>query len=258
MVVIGIQQQDMADPIDERAATETIFSHPNFSDGSHRFAIPVVLLVMTLHATLLMLAFFRSQSTPVTLSSPVISGVLIQVPEQPGSHTQAQAKQSTKQAVPTPTMPPKPIEIAQADNRLPPARERAPSEPVTPITRVSETPVDIPHVPSEQIKNEAEQTDDSSTAIVPPRSDAKHLNNPSPVYPRTALRLGQQGKVILNLLVLADGTVDVVTVKQSSGYQRLDNAAVRAVRRWRYSPASQNGQAIDYWYQQPIIFSLQK
>ena len=94
--------------------------------------------------------------------------------------------------------------------------------------------------------------------ITPPRADAGHLNNPAPVYPRTSLRLHEEGKVILTLLIRADGTVDEVTVKVSSGHPSLDKAALKAVKRWRYLPATQGGQAIDYRYEQPILFSLRK
>lgn len=62
--------------------------------------------------------------------------------------------------------------------------------------------------------------------------------------------------MLLELLVQDDGTVTDVSVKQSSGYARLDRAAVDAVQRWRYTPAQQNGQPIEYRYLQPVTFSL--
>lgn len=92
--------------------------------------------------------------------------------------------------------------------------------------------------------------------VVPPKSHANHLHNAAPVYPRTSKRLGEQGEVILRLLVLADGSVDQLSVKQSSQHPRLDKAALRAVRKWRYVPATQAGKKIQFWHEQSIVFSL--
>lgn len=64
--------------------------------------------------------------------------------------------------------------------------------------------------------------------------------------------------MILELLILADGSVGEVRIKQSSGYKRLDLSAVKAVKRWRYIPAKQSDKTIDYLYEQPIVFSLRK
>lgn len=93
-------------------------------------------------------------------------------------------------------------------------------------------------------------------ALVPPQSKAPRLHNPPPIYPRTSLRLREQGKVVLHLLVLADGSVDQLSVKQSSQHPRLDKAALRAVRKWRYLPATLAGKKINFWHEQSIVFSL--
>ncbi|MCB1657767.1 MAG: energy transducer TonB [Pseudomonadales bacterium] len=92
--------------------------------------------------------------------------------------------------------------------------------------------------------------------VIPPRSDASGLNNPSPQYPNMSRRLAEQGKVLLEVLILANGTVGDIKIKQSSGYKRLDDAALQAVKQWQFLPAKRGNQAIDYWYVQPISFSL--
>ena len=56
--------------------------------------------------------------------------------------------------------------------------------------------------------------------------------------------------------LLASGKVADVTVQQSSGYLRLDKAALSAVQHWRYQPAQRAGEAIDYRYRQRVEFSL--
>lgn len=95
-----------------------------------------------------------------------------------------------------------------------------------------------------------------SLPIVPPRTDAAHLNNPPPEYPTLSRRVGEQGRVLLNVYILADGSVGQIELRQTSGYERLDKAAVDTVRNWRYVPAHRGSEAIAYWYIQPITFSL--
>jgi TonB family protein len=63
-----------------------------------------------------------------------------------------------------------------------------------------------------------------------------------------------EGRVILRLLVVANGGVDRVEVTVSSGVETLDQAAATAVRAWRFAPATWDGQPIDAWVAVPIRF----
>jgi protein TonB len=92
--------------------------------------------------------------------------------------------------------------------------------------------------------------------VTAPSSDAAHLNNPAPAYPSVSRRLGEEGRVVLRVYVLADGTAGEVQVRTSSGYERLDQAAVDAVKRWRFVPAKRGTEPVAAWYLQPINFSL--
>jgi periplasmic protein TonB len=92
--------------------------------------------------------------------------------------------------------------------------------------------------------------------VVPPRADAAHLSNPAPAYPSISRRMGEQGRVQLDVYILADGSVGEIKLKRSSGFPRLDQAALEAVRHWRYQPARRGNEAIAFWYVQPLIFSL--
>jgi len=98
--------------------------------------------------------------------------------------------------------------------------------------------------------------DAGSAPLSMPRTDAAHLNNPKPVYPSLSRRMGEQGRVLLSVYILPDGSVGDIRVKQSSGFGRLDQAALDAVKRWRYIPARRGNEPIPYWYVQPISFSL--
>lgn len=92
--------------------------------------------------------------------------------------------------------------------------------------------------------------------VIPPRSDAAHLSNPAPVYPAVSRRLREQGRVLFDVYILPDGTVGEIKLKRSSGFARLDDAALEAVRQWRYVPAKRGDQPIPFWYVQPIDFTM--
>ncbi|MBP0119026.1 MAG: TonB family protein [Candidatus Nitrotoga sp.] len=80
--------------------------------------------------------------------------------------------------------------------------------------------------------------------------------NKAPAYSHMARRMGLQGKVVLNVEVLANGSCGQINIAQSSGHTELDNNALSAVKTWHFIPATQAGKAINKWHQVPIIFSL--
>ena len=82
-------------------------------------------------------------------------------------------------------------------------------------------------------------------------------SNAKPAYPTMSKRMGEQGTVVLRVLVKSDGSAGNVEVKSSSGFPRLDQSAVEAVKSWRFNPATLDGKAVDEWYQVPIPFKLQ-
>ncbi|OGS92009.1 MAG: hypothetical protein A2Z95_03845 [Gallionellales bacterium GWA2_60_18] len=91
-----------------------------------------------------------------------------------------------------------------------------------------------------------------------PDYKAAYLNNPRPAYPMVARRMGWEGRVVLNVEVLAEGSCGGVSVFQSSGHDVLDNAALRTVKGWRFMPASRAGHPVTQWFKVPIQFSLKE
>lgn len=89
-----------------------------------------------------------------------------------------------------------------------------------------------------------------------PDYQAAYLDNPKPGYPMVANRMGWQGRVVLNVEVLASGLPGQIKLHQSSGHGVLDNAAMQAVRSWRFVAARQGGQIIAKWLMVPISFIL--
>jgi protein TonB len=81
--------------------------------------------------------------------------------------------------------------------------------------------------------------------------------NPLPPYPMVARRLGMEGVVLLDVLVVADGHAADVRVQQSSGHPVLDEAALTTVRReWRFVPARRGGVPVESRVTVPIRFRL--
>ncbi len=97
----------------------------------------------------------------------------------------------------------------------------------------------------------------AATTTVLPSESADYLNNPAPSYPALSRRLGEQGKVVIRVLIGKDGMPQQGNIDQSSGYSRLDQAALRAVMGWRYVPGQRNGLAQDMWFNVPVHFALQ-
>jgi protein TonB len=77
---------------------------------------------------------------------------------------------------------------------------------------------------------------------------------PVPVYPRVSERRGEQGRVVVRVLISATGVVLKTSVQQSSGHQRLDDAAMRAARAARFKPYTENG--VPYKAQADIPFDF--
>ena len=92
----------------------------------------------------------------------------------------------------------------------------------------------------------------------PPRFNADYLRNPPPAYPASSRRRGEEGRVLLRVQVMADGHPALVLVHASCGFERLDNAALEAVRHWQFVPARQGGDAVADWVIVPVHFSLKE
>lgn len=69
-----------------------------------------------------------------------------------------------------------------------------------------------------------------------------------------SLRLNEQGKVVVRVLIGKNGRALNARIAKSSGFDRLDQAALRAVLNWRYVPGTVDGQAQDMWFDAPINF----
>ncbi|HEY6578940.1 MAG TPA: energy transducer TonB [Rhizomicrobium sp.] len=80
--------------------------------------------------------------------------------------------------------------------------------------------------------------------------------HPQPPYPDSARASGEQGTVLVDVLIRPNGYVGKFRVAQSSGFGDLDNAAVESVLGWRFVPASRGGDTVSDWTTVKIVFEL--
>ena len=85
---------------------------------------------------------------------------------------------------------------------------------------------------------------------------ADYLHNPAPAYPPAARRNGEEGRVLLRVLVSAAGQAEAVDIQHGSGFPRLDEAARETVANWRFTPARRGAQAIASTVIVPVTFRL--
>lgn len=204
---------------------------------SRKSSLTSLALVVSVHVGVLAaVVMARSEPKPLEVVVPTIQGAIVMAaPEEPPPPP------------PEPPPPePKPVPKPKPLPKAPPSERavKAPEPPPPP-------PVEVPAEPQKPAEPQP-------APVVPPNADASELNNPAPAYPSLSKRLGEKGTVLLEILVKADGTVGEVRIKESSGFKRLDDAAIKAIKRWRFVPASRAGIAIDYWYEIPFEFGFRK
>lgn len=154
-----------------------------------------------------------------------------------------------------PKIPPKPLPVKQRVERPPEPQQIITSTVDAPAPPLAPTPP--PPAPVVAAAPTPVQPAPAVVApVIPPNFQADYLDNPPPVYPALSRRMGEQGKIVLRMLVNAKGTADKVELRRSSGSSRLDDAALDVVKRWRFVPAKQGDQPVAAWLLIPITFSL--
>jgi protein TonB len=87
-------------------------------------------------------------------------------------------------------------------------------------------------------------------------SGVEYIQAPQPVYPSQSRRMGEQGKVVLRVLVNEKGQADQVLVQHSSGSARLDEAGRQAALRALFKPYVEDGRPVAVFVIVPLNFQL--
>jgi protein TonB len=154
----------------------------------------------------------------------------------------------TEPPAPAAQVAPAPATVATLPAISEPAPAPGPPAPATSNTTISLPPSD----PVVAAKPPAPAAPDAVTQTARPRGGYQVR----PAYPAAPRRLGIQGTTVLRVHILEDGRIGDVRVEHSAGHPDLDQAAMEAVRRWRFEPARRGADAVAMWVLLPVEFRL--
>lgn len=180
-------------------------------------------------------------------------------PAPPPPRTVAEMLPPLEEAPPLPRLvEPPPVLEALAPAALPAAPAPVAKTPAAYPPRAAKSPIAAKPAPAVKAPAAAAAAPAAVAGPpdTPPRYGAGSAANPLPDYPRAARRAGWEGRVILRVTVGADGAGAEVAVAVSSGHAVLDEAALAAVRRWRFQPATRAGRPVAARLDVPIRFRL--
>jgi len=151
--------------------------------------------------------------------------------------------------------PPPPPEIETPPPYVPPPEIAIEipmdSGPTTAISNVtSERPVAAPPPPvAKPVERQVVKT--------PPSTQGRGARITQPEYPPASRRAGEEGTVQLQVFVLESGRAGEVKVARSSGFPKLDEAAINEVKRnWRFVPGKEDGKPVSMWHTFAVTFRL--
>jgi protein TonB len=162
---------------------------------------------------------------------------------------------------PAPPPPPVPPAAPKLASLTPP-----PPVVVVPLTQLQIAPVEqaiTPTPPAAQVERAPAAVVVAAAAPAVGNTGPKtittgveYIQPPQPVYPSQSRRMGEQGKVVLRVLVNEKGTADQVVVQSSSGSARLDEAGRQAALRALFKPHLEDGRAVPVFVIVPLNFQL--
>lgn len=197
----------------------------------------------------------RTMAMPDT--APVLkTGIAEEVREQPkiAKPVAPRVKQPASQNQLKAVAPPKPQPAAKPlqDSLTTPSSEAAASASAAQQTTDGTSASEKSGTPAPA----ASSASGAGGATTAARFDADYLKNPAPDYPPASRRMREEGTVYLDVNVTAEGRAGDLRIKKSSGYARLDEAALDAVRQWRFIPARSGADAVAAHVVVPVVFRL--
>ncbi|CAM2158011.1 MULTISPECIES: energy transducer TonB [Paraburkholderia] len=236
--------------------TASALSYP--AVRTNRRVVTASAIVIALHAALIAVVLMKRDAvTPVALESQTITAELIK-PE-------PVAAPAAIQSTPTPP-PPKPVPVKREKPKVQPKPKPTPTPPLpvadAPSQHVVETPAPsqpappapTPPAPAAQA---APAVGKPTMALTAPKN-VSHLecNIVKPDYPTLSRRRGETGTAYVHFVVGLTGKIENIELKKSSGYSRLDDAAMGAMRDSSCKPYLEDGQPVRAAYTQPFGFTL--
>lgn len=175
----------------------------------------------------------------------------------------------------------KPIVVSLISDPEPPRPRVVVAQPTLPVVQIPALFVPVPEVqitapaitaqvtvmppPPAPAQPQVTAPNSISVSVQPPAAPAiktippgsvRYLNEPRLVVPTMSRRLGEQGIVHLRVVVDVNGRPREITLKKSSGFDRLDQQALQDMRSARFVPQTENGQPIEWEVVAPLSYEL--
>jgi protein TonB len=163
--------------------------------------------------------------------------------------------------------PPEPVEARVVEEPEPPPRPEAVdldalahALPLRPLTQAAPEPAAPDPTPVAVEPEPVPPSEPAETVVAGERPDVPPalLDAPPPRYPTQALALGLEGTVLVRITVAADGSVARVAVEAPSGFAPFDEAALEAIRAWRFRPGLRAGLAAELDLLHRVRFELRR
>ena len=163
---------------------------------------------------------------------------------------------------PAPVAPPKPLPPPPTAKMPPPPQLTlpliVPEQPPAPSPVAAQVlPPPPPPAPAAPVDAPPAPAPSLLPKTIPP-SAVQYVVPPAPVYSRISAKMRESGKAVVRVFIDEAGLPRNVQLAVSTGFARLDDAALAAVRNCRFRPYLENGAAIAGWAAIPIEFELPK
>lgn len=224
------------------------------------------LAVVVAHAAVLYGMWHHRFST-TTPDTVMLYAQFIAPPEQQAEIVEAPKTELKVEHTPPkikPTPPPIKKQPKPKHQLVAKAPAAVPQEAVAPLPPVEEHKPEPEPEPEKQVVKETETVAAAKPAQMPSGpvtlSSELSVSCPdlrSPSYPALSRRLGEEGKLMLRVELDESGHISQASVVESSGYSRLDNAALSVVKTWRCRPAIRDGRAVPSVALQPFNFVIE-
>ncbi len=243
------------------AANDELLSERLTSADKSDFSSKTLFLVVAAHVLVLGSLLLGHSIEPDEISKPEAAAMMVSLISTPAPETVPEVAEiiPEPQSEPKPIIrKPEPVKKAVKPAPLPRPTEQPLMVPeVAPVAAAAPSiaPVSEPVV-AQQEPSVIEDVKVEQEVIESPKFGAAYLHNPAPKYPSLSRRIGEEGRVLLRVLVAASGAAESVEIEAGSGSVRLDQAAMAAVKKWRFIPAKRDKEPVSAFVIVPIQFTL--
>lgn len=212
---------------DENQATKIPTDEPRSRYGEgRRLSAPAFIITAAVHAAAFASALLVGFQAVKKADEPRLTVVDLTPPAPPPAPDTPPPPARPEIVAPTP-----PLQITRNPPPVATTPDPVIDQPLPTPSAPSAPPVSVPVAASPSV------VQDSNLA-------AKMVSGSPPRYPMESRRKREQGTVVLAVTLGTDGCVSSISISQSSGFSRLDDAALSAVRKWRWTPIMKEGRPV--------------